>query len=104
MPPLPFCANCNGQTIEWVVIKGAGTVFSFTVCHRSPFPDVPDFTYVPALVEFQEAPGVRFAGNIVGVDSDTVRINMPVEVDWHPTSDGWAVPVFMPKLALPRSD
>lgn len=94
MPPTPFCPVCNTKPIDWVELKGPGRVYSFTVCTRSPFPDVEHFTYMPALVEFDAAPGIRFTGNIVGIEPTQARIDMLVDIDWTETSDGWAVPVF----------
>jgi uncharacterized OB-fold protein len=98
MPPSPFCPNCQSQEIDWTPLSGRGVVYSFSVCHRSPFPGMtPEFTYVPAIVELPDAPGTRLCSNIVDVDSDDVHIGMDVEILWGDAQDGWKVPIFRPK-------
>lgn len=93
MPPSPFCWNCQKQGIDWVETAGKGTVYSYTIC-KSPYRDVPQFTYIPVVVEVPEAPGVRYVGSLVDVDPTTVHVDMAVEVDWHPIQDGWVMPIF----------
>ena len=96
MPPSAFCPQCLAKTIDWVELKTHGIVYSFTICTRSPFREIPDFTFIPVLVEFGEAPGIRFAGNLIDIDTKDVRIGMNVETGWTKTKDGWGVPVFRP--------
>jgi uncharacterized protein len=96
MPPGPFCPNCLSQEIDWTEIKGAGTVYSFTVCRMPATDGAEPFSYAPALIEFAEAPGIRFAGNVVDVGTDDIHIGMPVSVAWKHTKDGWGVPIFRP--------
>jgi uncharacterized protein len=93
MPPTPFCGNCQSQETEWPTLPGTATIFSFAICTKSPFPDVPDFTYVPIVVDLDGAPGARLVSNFVG-DADTVAIGMKVMVDWNGIKDGWELPVF----------
>lgn len=94
MPPTPFCPNCQSQAVEWPTLSGYGTVFSFAICNRSPFPDVADFVYVPAVVDLEGAPGARLVSNIVGMPAEEVTIGMRVRVDWNPIRDGWVLPIF----------
>ncbi len=94
MPPTPFCPNCQSQDTLWPTLSGRGTVYSFAICNRSPFPGVEDFVYVPAVIDIDGAPGVRLVSNVVGVDPETVRIGMPVQVDWNDIAEGWKQPVF----------
>jgi len=94
MPPSPYCGVCQSQDIDWPTLPGTATVFSFAICHRSPFPDVADFTYVPIVVDLDGAPGARLVSNLVGVDPDAVHIGMKVTVDWNPIQDDWVLPNF----------
>ncbi len=94
MPPSPFCPECQSPAIEWPTLPGTGTVFSFAICTRSPYPDVPDFTYVPVVVDLDGAPGARLVSNIVGLPADDVAIGMKVRVDWNPIQEGWVLPIF----------
>ena len=94
MPPTPFCPHCQSKHVEWPALAGNGTVYSFAVCERSPFPDVADFTYVPVIVDLDDAPGARLISNIVDIEPHAVAIGMRVRVDWSPIQDGWLWPIF----------
>jgi uncharacterized OB-fold protein len=94
MPPTPFCPNCQSQNTRWVALPGTGSVYSFAICTRSPFPDVPDFVYAPVVVDLDEAAGIRLVSNILDVAPDDIHIGMRVMVDWSPITDGWKLPVF----------
>ena len=48
-----------------------------------------------ALVDLEE--GVRLVTNLVDVDKESVRFDLPVEVVWAPASDGYHVPLFRPR-------
>lgn len=96
MPPSPFCPQCQSQNTRWPDLPGTGTVYSFAICTRSPFPDVPDFVYVPVVVDLDGAPGARLVSNLVGVLAEDVRIGDRVRVDWNPIQDDWVLPIFRP--------
>jgi len=96
MPPTAFCPECQSQNVKWPTLPGTGTVFSFAICTRSPFPDVPDFVYVPVVVDLDGAPGARLVTNLVGVLAENVAIGDKVRVDWNPIQDEWVLPIFRP--------
>jgi hypothetical protein len=96
MPPTPFCPNCQSENVDWATLHGSAVLFSFAIVNRSPFPDVPDFTYVPAIVDLPDAPAARLVSNIVDADVSDIHIGMRLQVAFHPISDGWQVPVFRP--------
>ena len=96
MPPSPFCPECQSQNVKWPTLPGTGTVFSFAICTRSPFPNVSDFVYVPVVVDLDGAPGARLVANLSGINAEDVRIGMKVAVDWTPIQDGWVLPNFRP--------
>ncbi|MDB5445738.1 MAG: acyl dehydratase [Phenylobacterium sp.] len=96
MPPTPFCPKCRSKAKTWPELSGAGVVYSYAVCHRSPYPDVADFTYVPVVVDLDGAPGARLVSNLVDVDPETVEIGMKVKVAFNPIRDGWMLPIFTP--------
>lgn len=96
MPPTPFCPQCQSQNTRWPDLPGTGVVFSFAICTRSPYPDVPDFVYVPVVVDLDGAPGARLVSNLVGLDASDVTIGMKVQVDWNPIRDDWVLPIFRP--------
>jgi uncharacterized OB-fold protein len=81
----------------WTDAGRTGTVFSFTVVHRSFLPpgqaDVP---YPVALVEPDAAPGVRVLGALVDLAGQEPAVGLPVQVDFRPAGDH-VVPVFVPR-------
>jgi uncharacterized protein len=92
-PPGPFCPACHSQEVKWVP-PGRGRVYSFTLV-----PETLDETrhaprvFAPALVEFDEAPGVRLIASIVDAPLDRITIGAELEVDWIPAAHA-TVPVF----------
>lgn len=96
MPPTAYCPNCRSKNRAWPELPGTGTVYSFAVCNRSPYPDVPDFVYVPVVVDLDGAPGARLVSNLADVDPEAVKIGMKVKVDFNPINDGWKLPIFRP--------
>ncbi len=95
--PKPFCPTCASTDVEWVPASGRGTVYSFTV-NRRGVADLRDYreagVYVLAYVELDEGP--RMMTNIVDCDPDTVKIGQKVEVVFHDTGEGSALPRFRP--------
>jgi uncharacterized protein len=95
--PRPFCPACSSTKVEWVDASGKGTIYSFTVNRRGQA-DLPAYreagVYVLAYVELAEGP--RVMTNIVDCDPDSVRIGQAVEVIFHDTGQGTALPRFRP--------
>lgn len=96
MPPTPFCPDCQSMEKAWPTLAGTATIFSFAICTKSPYPDVPDLVYVPVVVDLDGAPGARLVSNLTGMDADEVKIGMKVQVDWMPIQDGYLLPIFRP--------
>ncbi|MFE2985794.1 MULTISPECIES: Zn-ribbon domain-containing OB-fold protein [unclassified Streptomyces] len=94
LPPTPFCPECQSQDVDWTGLSGRATVFSFSVVHG--FPGMPELTLVPVIVDLPDAPGARLVSDVIGVDPGDVHIGMELQVDFHPVSDGWLLPVFRP--------
>jgi uncharacterized OB-fold protein len=92
-PPRPMCHHC--RSLEWQEqrLAGSGSLYSYAVLHH---PRSPQFEYpvLAALVDLDQ--GVRVVTNLVGVEPADIRIGMRLTVDFEPTSDGGAVPVFRP--------
>jgi uncharacterized OB-fold protein len=73
-PPLPFCPTCRGRELDWRVVPGTGTIYSFTVVHRAPLRVFrADLPYVIALATLDVA-GVRLLSNVVGSPPGDVSI------------------------------
>ncbi|RFD24679.1 DNA-binding protein [Mycobacterium uberis] len=85
-PPVPAIWQDKAAPIDYVVVSGKGTVFSFVVHHA---PKVPGRTlpFVIVLVELDE--GVRMLGELRNVDPAVVEIGMRVRAAYidFPVSD-----------------
>lgn len=92
-PAGPFCPECHTQPVEWVP-PGQGRIYSFTIL-PAPGPDkeAPPGIRIPALVEFDDAPGVRLVSVLIDAAAGDVRIGDTVEVEWRPAANT-PVPVF----------
>jgi uncharacterized protein len=94
--PRPFCPICGSLRTSWAQASGLGSVYTFTVVHRSTVPGYRDAVpYVVAYVELDEGP--RVLTNIIGVAPEDVRIGMPVSVEFTDTGEGSALYRFTPR-------
>jgi uncharacterized OB-fold protein len=94
MPPTPYCPRCRSQAIRWPELPGTATIYSFTICMRSPYPDVPDFTYIPVIVDLDGALDARLISCLVDARPQDVAIGQKVAVHFWPINDGWRLPIF----------
>lgn len=93
--PRGVCGACWGTDLGWRPSAGRGTVYTFTVTHRSQAPGFRDeLPYVLAYVELDE--GVQVLTNLVGCEPGAVRIGMPVEVTFEDVSPEISIPRFKP--------
>jgi uncharacterized OB-fold protein len=92
-PAAPHCRNCLSGALEWQVSTGHGTLYSYTIVWR---PVTPDFTvpYAPAVVDLDE--GYSMMTNLVGLDTDDIRIDMSVVVQFEALAGGLTLPYFRP--------
>ena len=95
--PRPFCPSCASTRVSWVEASGRGTVYSYTINRRGQA-DLSAYkeagVYVLAYVELDEGP--RMMTNIVDCDPDSVKIGQRVQVVFHDTGEGTALPRFRP--------
>ena len=91
--PAAACRACMSMELTWETSAGHGHVYSYTTVWRPPTPAfaVP---YVAAIVELDE--GYQMLANIVGCDHRSVRIGMPVLVEFHAISEERLLPYFAP--------
>jgi uncharacterized OB-fold protein len=90
--PADVCAGCGrGDALGWREVSGRGSVYMFSVIHRTA---VPGFTvpYVVAWIDLVEGP--RVFGNILGCPPDDVRIDLPVRVIFERVDGFGSVPSF----------
>ena len=89
MPPGRFCRACGSQDFTWKPLPGTGTVFTCTVVRSGT-----GSPYVPAVVEADGAPGVRFVSAVVDCNPDEVAAGTRVHVVWHRVSDTLTLPYW----------
>ena len=92
-PPRPMCWKC--QSLEWdhIVSSGKGTVYSYVVVHRPPFPGY-EYPLAVAVVELEE--GTRIVSNLVGIEPERVEIGMPVKLSIEAVDEELKLPLFRP--------
>ena len=94
--PRDFCPKCHSKDVTWVQSSGKGTLYAFSIVHRSPPPFREQCPYVIALVEVED--GVRIPTNLI-IDDPTpenIKIGMVVEVVFDDVTDDTTLPKFKP--------
>lgn len=86
-PPRLGCPYCGSSNIAWSPRSTSGTVFSWTVIHRTLTQGF-GTPYTVLLVELCDAPGVRMIGNFVNARPDALHAGMAVEAVFTPSEDG----------------
>ena len=91
-----YCTRClEAGSLEWVPAAGTGRVYTFTIVRQNSHPFFAErVPYVYAVIELDE--GVRVTSNVVGIDPDELRCEMPVRVGFERIDDEITVPVFAP--------
>jgi hypothetical protein len=101
MPPRPMCARCRSIEVRWEPTSGRGRIWSFIVPHPPLLPAFAEVApYNAIIVELEEDPLIRFAGNLVTsadgeineIDPASIEIGEPVSVVFHQIED-----VFLPR-------
>jgi hypothetical protein len=75
--PIISCPSCTTNTLSWVEVPPVGTVYTFCICELAFGPGL-STPYVPALVQIDDAPGVRLVTNIIDCPPSDVQIGMRV--------------------------
>jgi uncharacterized OB-fold protein len=85
------CPACLSEELAWETCTGRGSIYSFTVVHRAPFPGavVP---FVLVIVELEE--GHAMLSRLVECSPEEAAIDAPVEVVFVDQSDSISLPCF----------
>jgi uncharacterized protein len=94
--PRGICPACWSDNVRFEAVDGAGHVITFS---RPRVPDGSD-PVVTAVVELDDAEGVRVLGMLTEAAPEEVRIGMPVALGWR-DGDGQTVPQFVPAGSAP---
>ncbi len=95
--PRALCPDCASMRTEWFAASGRGRVYSYTLNHRGQGAYSGAAPYVLAYVELEEGP--RMMTNLVGAEAGALAVGLPVEVTFHDTGEGSALPRFRPAAA-----
>lgn len=78
--PMPRCPHCRSSNISWTQVNGCGQLHSWTVVRRAFSPEFADkIPYVIGLIEFDDAPGIRYLADIINVEPKQLTIDMAVD-------------------------
>lgn len=88
--PEVACTRCLSRDLSWVQSSGRGSLYSYSVVHRAPAPDVA-VPYVIVVVAIDE--GWYLMSNLVGADSVELRAGLRLRVRIERTTT-FAVPFF----------
>ncbi len=94
--PQQYCNNseCLSRDVEWVTLSGEGTVYTFVVVGRPVHPWFADkVPYVLALVEPDDAPGIRIMADVTG-DPQNVKFGSRVKAGFEKVSDDFGLVHF----------
>lgn len=92
--PRNLCVKC-AATPEWFVSSGRGTLYTYSIVQQymlAPFKSM--LPYVVVMVDLED--GVRMMGNLIDIDTDDVKIGMPLEVVFVPAREDLTVPYWRP--------
>jgi uncharacterized OB-fold protein len=92
--PQLACPGCWSEAYDWTEASGRGSLYSYTVVHRSPDPSHFAVPYVLAVVALDEGP--HMLTNLVDCAPEDIRIDMPVEVRFERIDDEFTVYPFAP--------
>lgn len=87
--PRVICPLCGSCDTEWREASGRGSLYAFSVMRRVQQP------YAVAYVRLTEGP--TLLTNIETADLDSLRVDQPVRVQFRPSNEGRAMPVFVPE-------
>jgi uncharacterized OB-fold protein len=92
--PRFLCPACHSTRLAYMESSGTGTIYSLTVTSRGILEYKDCGPYVLAFVELDEGP--KMLTNIVEADPAQLYIGQRVEVVFHDTGTGAALPRFRP--------
>ena len=93
--PRALCVSCLSDEIRHFRASGRGIVHSYTVTHQNQAPGFREaLPYALAYIELEEGP--RLLSNVVGWEPGSLRIGLPVQVEFVDTDAELAVPRFRP--------
>lgn len=94
-PPQLICPSCLSRSVRPRAVAGSGTVYSFTINHQQWLPDMA-VPFAIAVVDVDEAPGVRVTTQVTGCDVAAVTIGQRMLIRFEQSGDVW-LPLWTPQ-------
>lgn len=91
--PQAACRKCLSEDWDYQDSSGAGSIYSYTICHRAPQPGF-DVSYALAIVDLDE--GWSMLSNVNADPIGSIDFGTRVEVAWTQLADGFVLPTFAP--------
>lgn len=96
-PPSPISPVTRTEDWEWVEVSGRAKVRSWVVMHQIYFKAFADESpYLIAQVQLDEGP--MLITNIVGINSEEIQADMPVEVVFEEVTSEITLPKFQKQM------
>ena len=97
--PRAYCKHCGSWNTLWRTVRGAATLYSWTVSERQVHPAFP-VPYTIVLVQLDDAPTARLLGSLQG--APPLVAGMAMTVEWEDRPGGAVIPQWAP--VWPPSD
>ena len=82
-PPRTICPKCYSNKLDWVELKGRGTLLTFTIIHFPPIQFQALAPYAVGIIKLEEGP--QLSGMIKNLKLEEVRVGMQLTVDFETT-------------------
>jgi uncharacterized protein len=92
--PRPVSIYDGKRGLEWREASGEGELFSWTVAERARPPYQGHEPFAIGLVTLKE--GVNIMANVIGCQSEDLKIGMKLKLAWLPLPNGMFLPAFEP--------
>ena len=80
LPPRPVCSSCYSKELEWVQLKPAGKLATYTVIHIAPEPFQSMAPYAYGIIELEN--GLRLPGMMRNVEREKLKVGTELVVDF----------------------
>lgn len=87
-PPQLVCPKCWSEAIDSRAVSGTGTVYSYTINHQPWAPDM-KVPFALAVVDVDDAPGVRVTAEVVNADPEKIAIGQRMRITFLDAEDVW---------------
>ena len=97
-PPRPNCPRCFSPTARWVETPGRGSLYSWTVVHRTLNREfAATVPYVVGMIALAGMPGIRMVGR-VDADPGLLVEGLELDVVFSDTRHGVRLPLWRQRV------